>query len=206
MPFISRFTAGQLARPSQLFGRFLGTIWNRRNQALNDAAFDLLALQPDDRVLEIGFGGGYLLERMARVLKHGCLAGVDDSPAMVKYAKKRMKGAGIKLPIDLKRAPAESLPFPEAHFTAVCSVNSIFYWQQIDKGLAEIKRVLSPKGRLVLCFTTWQSLEDKPFARHLTPVEPEDIREKLLRNGFSDVQISRLSDPYRQFVSLHASV
>jgi tRNA G46 methylase TrmB len=79
----ARFMARQLARPSGLFGRlFLAPLWNRRNSALNDIAFDQLVVRTDDRVIEIGFGGGYLLDRIAQVATDGFLAGVDASQTM----------------------------------------------------------------------------------------------------------------------------
>jgi arsenite methyltransferase len=79
----ARFMARQLARPSGLFGRLcLAPLWNRRNSALNDIAFDQLVVRTDDRVIEIGFGGGYLLDRIAQVATDGFLAGVDASQTM----------------------------------------------------------------------------------------------------------------------------
>lgn len=62
---IAKLMARQLGHPSGLVGRLiLGPLWNRRNAALNDVAFDHLALRPHDRVLEVGFGGGYLIGRI----------------------------------------------------------------------------------------------------------------------------------------------
>jgi len=73
---ISRIIASQLGKPSGIFANFAGLIWNRRNATLNNTVFDLLALRPTDRVLEIGFGGGYLLNRMMTVVNDGLAAGV----------------------------------------------------------------------------------------------------------------------------------
>ena len=67
----SRFLARQLACPTGVFGRWvLGPLWNRRNAVLNDAAFAALAPEPADRVLDVGFGGGYLLERLFAIRRH----------------------------------------------------------------------------------------------------------------------------------------
>lgn len=203
MNIISRISADQLAKPNRLFGRFLGAIWNRRNQALNDYVFDLLDLKPADRVLEIGFGGGYLLQRMASVITTGILAGVDHSPALLKYVKDRISaGRSERGKIDLRCAPAESLPYPDYQFTAVCSVNSILYWQNTDAGIKEIWRVLESDGRLVLCFTEKKSLEKKRFAEQLNLVEADEIMQILTKTGFKEIKIIDSSDDYRQFVCL----
>lgn len=58
---IAKFLARELGNPSTIMGRlYLAPMWNRRNAALNNTAFEHLELQSHDRVLEIGFGGGYL--------------------------------------------------------------------------------------------------------------------------------------------------
>ena len=77
MTALDRFVAQQLHSPSTVVGRLvLGRLWNRRNRALNGAAFEALALRPGDRVLEVGFGGGYLLGRMVAAVADGFVAGV----------------------------------------------------------------------------------------------------------------------------------
>jgi SAM-dependent methyltransferase len=115
---LAKLIAKQLGRPSGLPGTLvLAPLWNRRNSALNDVAFESLALHPRDRVLEVGFGGGYLLERMAAVLTEGFLAGVDSSPAMVAFCEKRQRSLIEAGKLELKCAKAEALPYPAASFT-----------------------------------------------------------------------------------------
>ncbi|MDX9953256.1 MAG: hypothetical protein RBT75_04135 [Anaerolineae bacterium] len=87
---LSRLIARQLNHPSGIVGHLLiGPLWTRRNSALNDAAFDTLDLSAHDRVLEVGFGGRYLLGRMSGVVIGGLLAGVDVSTAMVSVCQRR---------------------------------------------------------------------------------------------------------------------
>ena len=118
MLFWDKFMAQQLGRPSGLIGRFiLGPVWNKRNAVLNDVAFDHLTLNPYDRVLEVGFGGGYLLSRMSTVVTEGFLSGVDVSPAMVALCEKRFASPVQAGKLELKCARAESLPYPNEHFT-----------------------------------------------------------------------------------------
>ena len=75
---LSKLIARQLSNPTSVIGHLIaGPLWNRRNSRLNDAAFEALGLTPDDRVLEIGFGGDYLMGRMAAIVTAGFLAGVD---------------------------------------------------------------------------------------------------------------------------------
>ena len=65
---IRRWIAHQFARPSGRLGKWVIAPWlNRIGRRLNRLAFDLLAPKPGEALLEIGFGGGALLERLAAV-------------------------------------------------------------------------------------------------------------------------------------------
>lgn len=202
---LSKLFARQLSSPSGPFGRLAGWVWNRRNEALNETVLGLLDLQPDDRVLDIGFGGGYLLGRMTGAVSDGMLAGVDVSPAIVAYAKKRYRQVMQSGSLDLRCAAAEDLPYPPEYFSKACSVNSIFYWQNIEKGLAEMWRVLRPGGKAVICFTCRGSLEKKSFAKHIRLYEPEEVAQMLAACGFSRVETATFSDRHRRYAALAAA-
>lgn len=203
MPW-SRWLARQLGSPGGLFGPLAGRLWNRRNAALNDTAFALLELKPDDRVLDVGFGGGYLLNRMRAVVTDGSLTGVDNSVAMVAFCKKRYPQAVHSGKLDLKLAPVENLPFPDGSFTKACSVNSLFYWQNMEQGVCEIRRVLAAGGLVVLCFTCKSSLESRNFSTHLRLVEADEVERIISDCGFTDLHTRFYSDRYREYVCLTA--
>jgi arsenite methyltransferase len=199
---ISKLVADQLGNPSGIFGIFAGPLWNRRNAALNDTVLDLLALQPTDRVLDIGFGGGYLLNRMSSVVTDGFLAGVDVSPAMVAWGEKRFRKAVRAGKLELKCAAAEALPYPANQFTKVCSVNSVFYWQNVEQGIREIKRVLGDGGKVVLCFTCKTSIEKKGFAKKIKLFDAGEIDGIMTEYGFQEIKTTSFSDKYRQYVCI----
>lgn len=81
----------QLGKPSWLTAWLAAEIWNRRNRVLNLATLQVLDLQPSDQVLEIGFGGGYLLSQILIQLQDGWLSGVDVSKSMVALGKRRFQ-------------------------------------------------------------------------------------------------------------------
>ncbi len=201
---LSKLFARQLSNPGGPIGWLAGWVWNRRNAALNDTVLGLLDLQPDDRVLDIGFGGGYLLHRMQAVISGGLLAGVDISPAIVAYTKKRFARAVTAGRLDLRCAAAEDLPYPADYFSKACSVNSIFYWQDLARGLAEMQRVLRPGGKAVVCFTCKGSIEKKGFARHIRLYESEEVAAMMAARGFHEIQAHDFSDRYRRYVALAA--
>lgn len=197
----SKILAKQLSGPSAVVGQlFLASTWNRRNAALNDMALEQLALRPDDTVLEIGFGGGYLLGRMLRVLTRGSVTGIDASQAMVDYCARRYREFIRDGRLQVQRAPAEAIPCAAGRFSRVCSVNSIFYWTDAPAALGECRRVLRVDGRLVLCFTDRKSLAGRSFARHgLTLYDGSDAVRLVEAAGFSGVRAAPAQDRYRDF-------
>jgi ubiquinone/menaquinone biosynthesis C-methylase UbiE len=195
----SKYLSTQLGNPSRAFSILAAWLWNRRNQALNDAALEGLSLQPDDRVLEIGFGGGYLLERMATRVKEGRLAGADVSEAMVTRCTKRFAKRPETEKIDLRCAPVEVLPYPTGSFSKVCSVNSVFYWEDIDRAFCEIHRVLTQDGVCVLCFTKPESLQERRFAAYVRMVGVDDTCSRLQDSRFDIVEVRQDEDQHRKF-------
>ena len=203
---LSHYLASQLACPHGLLGRlFLGRLWNTRNRALNDLAFVRLAANAGDHILEIGFGGGYLIDRLSVIVTTGLVAGVDVSAAMAQGMRSRRQCLIEQGRLTLQQAAAESLPFPDRSFDKVCSVNSLFYWTDPPRAFAEIARVLRPDGMLVLVFTNRQSLQTKDFAKHgLNLFEPEKVRGFLLAAGFREVLFEEATDRHRTFVVMQA--
>jgi ubiquinone/menaquinone biosynthesis C-methylase UbiE len=201
MNMLAKFLAKQLSHPSGIVGRLvLASLWNKRNAALNNIVFDNLALQPHDRVLEVGFGGGYLLGRMATVVTEGFLAGVDVSSAMVAVCEKRYQLLVKAGKLELKCAQAEALPYAADDFTKVCTVNSIFYWENAPQAIVECYRVLKEDGLLVLCFTDKKSLSHKEFTHHgVALYDTEEVQQMLASAGFQGIEKTRFQDKYREF-------
>jgi SAM-dependent methyltransferase len=198
---LARFLARQLHTPSGLLGSVvLPRLFNRRNAALNDLTLECLALEPTDRVLEVGFGGGYLLGRMSAILTDGTLAGVDASPEMVGYCEKRFRSLIRGGRLDIRCASGEALPYPSASFTKACSVNTIFYWRDAGQAMSELGRVLVEGGRLVVCFTCKESLERRAFTRYgLRLFEIIEVWELIEAAGFRQVTMVPGRDRHRKF-------
>jgi SAM-dependent methyltransferase len=91
-------------------------------------------------VLEVGGGQGELAERVQRELGAG-VSFVDLSPRMVELARAR----GIEAQV----ADVQSLPFEDGSFDTVIAAWMLYHVPDIDRGLAEIARVLEPGGGLV---------------------------------------------------------
>lgn len=108
----------------------------------------LLALEPGESVLDIGSGPGFLVSEMADdVGESGQVHGVDIAPAMIAMAAER---CADKPWISLQEAGATELPFEDASFDAIVTVQVFEYVDDIPGALLEVMRVLKPGGRALV--------------------------------------------------------
>jgi SAM-dependent methyltransferase len=113
----------------------------------------LLALQPGERVIDIGSGPGFLAAEMAaEVGPDGFVAGVDPSESMLAIAGRR------EAPVEYVAGDALALPFEDASFDAAVATQVYEYVADMPAALAEAHRVLKPGGRLLILDTDWDSI------------------------------------------------
>ena len=82
--------------------------------------------------------------------------------------------------------------FEASSFGKVCTVNTVYFWSSLDAGFAEIHRVLSPGGRVVVGFLPKERMDRMGMPKDIfTSRAPEDVIAALTKAGFSDVRIER---------------
>jgi ubiquinone/menaquinone biosynthesis C-methylase UbiE len=102
------------------------------------------------RMLDVGCGQGLLLgELVVRVPYADAYVGVDPLPDVLIAARRQSD-----LRLSFVRAAAESLPFPGASFDLVLATFSFAHWGDQRAGLAELSRVVTRTGKVVLVDTT----------------------------------------------------
>jgi len=102
------------------------------------------------RVLEIGFGPGHLQQFMYG--NNLLVFGLDESPQMARQASRRLRKQGAIS--RLSRGYAQYIPFPGGAFDSVVSTfPSDYIFDPLT--LKEIKRVLTPTGRLIILPMAW---------------------------------------------------
>ena len=185
-----RFVAQQLSFPRGILGRVIVRLMNRGNANINAFALQQLDLIPADRILEIGFGGGKLLEKLVGTASF--VAGVDRSAYAVKRARARFAGALTAGHADFREGSVEAIPFQPHSFTKVCTVHTVYFWSSLSEGFEQIHRVLAPGGRLVVGFLPREKMEKLALPPDIfTMRTPEEVTDAIRRAGFGDVQIQR---------------
>jgi arsenite methyltransferase len=121
---------------------------NVGNQVINRQALDALEPTPSDRALEVGFGGGFALRKLLRQCRR--VSGADPSAAMVAYTTDRYAAHVEAGRLDLRKGSVEALPWDDATFDKVLAVNTIYFWDDIEQGCRELRRVVTEDGRVVI--------------------------------------------------------
>ncbi|MEE9585659.1 MAG: methyltransferase domain-containing protein, partial [Nitrososphaerales archaeon] len=116
-----------------------------------EMALDRLSVQNGETVLEIGFGSGHCLKRIAKLVgESGKACGLDISSGMLEVTRGRLGQAGLIDRIELYQGDAANLPFRDNAFDTVFTsfTLELFDTPEIPKVLQEIRRALRPKGKL----------------------------------------------------------
>jgi SAM-dependent methyltransferase len=135
--------AGYEEHFARLSSRYDALRGQSRPEVLRDVA--RLAAMSGHTLLDVGCGTG--ADAAALAAEHGVrpAAAVDASPEMVAVARERLEPAGT----DVRVSPAERLPFDAAAFERVL-MNTVVHLLERPRAFAEVRRVLSPGGRLAI--------------------------------------------------------
>jgi demethylmenaquinone methyltransferase / 2-methoxy-6-polyprenyl-1,4-benzoquinol methylase len=175
-----------------------------------ERAADLAAVGPGDRALDVASGTGDLaIELARRVGPAGTVVGSDFSEAMLERARQKSSA------VTWEWANALELPYPDDGFDAATVGFGARNFSDLDRGLAEMARVVRPGGRVVILeittpqrpplstfFSIWFDrvvpalgrLAGDPDAYAYLPSsvkrfpEPRELAERMTAAGIGDVR------------------
>jgi ubiquinone/menaquinone biosynthesis C-methylase UbiE len=143
-------SASQASKPRGILGRLFGRVMAFMNEGINQKTVALLRVQSTDQVLEIGFGSGTAIKKIASVTREGFVAGIDVSEGMVAQAQARNRQEVLQGRVELQQASASEIPYPDRRFDKACAMNTFQFWSRPAEDLKEVCRVLKPGGLFIL--------------------------------------------------------
>ncbi|GAC1323169.1 MAG: class I SAM-dependent methyltransferase [Thermoleophilaceae bacterium] len=126
--------------------------WYRGRRRIVHAVLGRLGIDASAELLDAGCGSGRTLDELA---KYGTVQGIELNPLGVAAARRR----GHK---DVQVAPIEEMPFGDASFDVVTSLDVIEHTPDDVRSLSELRRVTRPGGALVVTVPAYQAL----FSHH----------------------------------------
>lgn len=151
------YIAKQFAYPKGIGGRVISFVMNRQNRPLYDETIRLLSLRDADSVLDIGCGNGFALYLLA--CQHGAtFAGIDPSENIIRAALRRNRKYTNSQRMRFTCEDVLSLSFPDASFSKAYTINTIYFWNDLNRSMRSIARVLQPGGIFINTLYTNETL------------------------------------------------
>ncbi len=117
-------------------------IWRKK-------AVELLKEIKPNRILDLATGtGDFAIESLR--LKPQEIVGMDISEGMLEVGRQKMKKRGFDNIISMRLGDSEALPFEDNYFDALTVGFGVRNYENLDKGLSEMLRVVRPGGKLVI--------------------------------------------------------
>lgn len=139
------------------------------------ATVRFLEIPDGGRVLDLSFGNDILLRALEQ--RGAVLYGADISEGEFQRTIDTVALCGM--------TSVYELPYNDGFFDAVTTVETPSYWQEPEKALREIMRVLRPGGQLICGYTCDQARKDKGYIFR----DPKELRRNARAAGLRDVRV-----------------
>lgn len=142
-------------------------LWRRR-------AVDAVAAEQPLHVLDIATGTGDVAIALARRMPEARVTGIDLSEGMIAVGRRKVERAGLAGRVELLQGDSMAIDLPDASVDAVTVAYGVRNFEHLDRGYAEMLRVLRPGGLLcVLELSTPRGRLTYPlyrfYTRHVIP-------------------------------------
>ena len=158
----------------------MSRIFDKGNKSLNDLVFKALDPKGGERVLEIGFGTGLMVEQVASRLDSGGMTGVDFSDTMVAKARRRNRRHIKAGRVTLHAGDFMEVDLEPGSFDCIFSVNTLYFWPDPRGAMVRLSSLLAPGGRLILGFGKKEDLEQLNLDRSVFRFYSVDEVKRLL--------------------------
>jgi 2-polyprenyl-6-hydroxyphenyl methylase/3-demethylubiquinone-9 3-methyltransferase len=155
------------------------------------------------KVLDVGCGGGYTCEFLAR--RRAAVFGTDISESSLEAARRHAAKSGLR--IDYRLGKPGFLPFADAQMDVVTCFQVLEHVRDVRTTLSEVRRVLKPQGRLffdTVTRTLWSRIAaillgeivfrliERGTHDWRLFIKPEEIERRLRESGFGNVELAGL--------------
>ena len=180
----------QFRQPHGRLGELAGWVMSNRasNVQRNRWTVDLLNVQPNDRILEIGCGPGIAAEACLQRLETGKYTGIDHSPVMLQQTARRNARGAHNGRLELHCGNLALLDSMAGGFDKVFSVNVAQFFDDKSQAFKSIKHIMRGGGLLA---TTHQPRNSNPTRRDAEQ-SANLFADTLADAGFADIEIKKL--------------
>jgi ubiquinone/menaquinone biosynthesis C-methylase UbiE len=183
-------------KPEGFWGRMMVAGMNGGSHAaMASWGLDFANIPSEGEILDIGCGGGANLARLMERSLRAKVTGVDHSPVSVEKSRKVNADAVLKNRCKVLEASVSSLPFKDGTFAMATAFETVYFWPEIEKSFAEVRRILSPGGEfLIVNEDDGLSGNNEKWEKMIEGMHtytPDELMTHLTAAGFRDITVHR---------------
>jgi len=191
-----KYVGNNFRNPNGIGGKITTKIMNIMNQRQYKAVLDNINLKDNDVILDIGFGNGYLINKLLKKNKNIKIFGIDISKDMVNIVSKKYNQYidNNCLTLLLENINNKTT-FENEMFDVIYTVNTIYFWDDIQICFSEIKRILKPNGIFINAIYTKKQLDKTKFSGNgFNKYSKEEIVKITEENGMTIKKIIKIKE------------
>lgn len=142
--------AKQLRQPTGDEAEEVGKRMNEGNLFMNLVTIESLPLNSNDTLLEIGMGNGFFVHHLFEQQPNISYTGIDFSEKMVEASEAMNAELIVHGKVKFELGDISKTHFENQSFNHIFTVNTIYFWENVEVTLNEIKRILKPQGTLTI--------------------------------------------------------
>lgn len=157
--------ASQLKHPSGEKGIEMANMMNETNINMTRHSIQNLNISKENKILELGHGNAGHVEFLFEQAENLKYYGLEMSELMFQEARQINRNFVSQKQVFFSLYDGNAVPFEDEFFDKIFTVNTIYFWQQPEKLLLEIYRVLQPNGNFCLTFAQEDFMKQLPFTQ-----------------------------------------
>jgi len=180
---MKEYLINQSKEPKGLIGKLMLMTMNMAHKSIFKLGLDNIRINDNSKMLDLGFGGGKALKMISGKHKNIKLFGIDFSEESLKTGTKNNKKDIMNGKIELIKGNIEKMPFPDDYFNIITAFQTHYHWDNLDKKLLEIYRVLSERGQFIIVAEKYKI--NYHMEKYKTKDELKDLFEEI---GFKKIE------------------
>lgn len=164
---------------------------NENHREISEFAFECIDVNGDERILDIGCGGGVNIEKFLKLTSNN-VDGLDYSEVSVASSIERNIDAVDNGRCTVLQADVQDMPIDDESYDIATAFETIYFWPEIQETFKEVSRVIKPDGRFMIAQGTDGNHPDDE--KWLATVEgmsvytSPELERYLLDAGFKSVE------------------
>jgi ubiquinone/menaquinone biosynthesis C-methylase UbiE len=184
-----KYAGNCFANPNGIGGKIATKLMNIMNQKQYKTLLKKIELKPNNIILDIGFGNGYMINVLFRQNIPIIIYGIDISGDMLNSAvsrnKQKIDNGSLKLFVE----SIGKTSFEKDLFDKIYTINTVYFWNDLEKCFSEIKRILKPNGIFFNLIYTKDKLDETIFSKYgFNKYSVKEMEDMTKENGMEIIE------------------